>query len=117
MLGPRARQAPNRSLSRLRGRAGVGVSPRARSFVRIRVVASAARPLLAVQMRKLRLRIAAPRGGAGRKSLGKRRQMRRRQLYIERTERLGEAVATPRADQRDDICALRRYPGDSDLRR
>ena len=42
--------------------------------------------------------------------------MRRRQSHIERAERLGQAVAAPRADQRHDVAALRRHPGDRDLR-
>ena len=41
----------------------------------------------------------------------------RRQFDIERAERLGEPVAAARADQRHDVVALRRDPGDRDLRR
>ena len=43
--------------------------------------------------------------------------MRIRQFHIERAERLGKAVAAACADQRHDVVALRRDPGDGDLRR
>ena len=74
-------------------------------------------PLLAVHMRKLRLGIARAGGGAGRKCLGERGEMRLRQFHVERAERLGKAVAATCADQRDDVVALRGDPGDRDLRR
>ena len=43
--------------------------------------------------------------------------MGRRQLHIERAERLREPIASPCADQWHDVVALCRHPGDCDLRR
>src|SRR5438477_7609345 len=68
-------------------------------------------------MRKLRLRIARTGSSARWKRLRKRRQMRWGQFHLQRTERLGQAVTPPCADQRHDVATLRRHPGDRDLRR
>ena len=68
-------------------------------------------------MRQLRVRIAVAGGDTGRERRGQRRQMRLGQLHIDRAERFVEAVPPPRADQRHDVVALRRDPGDRDLRR
>ena len=74
-------------------------------------------PLLAVEMRHLLGGVARAGGGARRKCVGERRQMRRRQFDVERAERLRQPVASARADQRHDVVALRGDPGDRDLRR
>ena len=39
------------------------------------------------------------------------------QLHVERAERLRQALTPPRANQRHDVVALRRHPGNRDLRR
>ena len=41
--------------------------------------------------------------------------MRRGQFDGERAKGLSEPIAPPRSDQRDDVVALRGYPGDRDL--
>ena len=68
-------------------------------------------------MPEVLLRIASAHGGTGRKCLRQRGEMRRGQLHIARAERLGQPLAAPRADQRHDVGALGRDPGDRDLRR
>src|SRR3954470_17534418 len=71
--------------------------------------------LLAVEMRHLLGRVTRTGGDIGREGLCQHREMSWRQRDLGRTKCLAEAVAGAGADQRHDLLALRRHPGDRDL--
>src|SRR3954464_13335501 len=71
---------------------------------------------LAVDRRHAPLVIAGTGGGAGRQDLVQARQLVRAQSYVERFDILVEIGPPLGARDRNDIVALRQYPGQSELR-
>src|SRR4029079_7359511 len=73
------------------------------------------RSLLAVQRRHALRVVAVARRGAFGDRLFDRCEVGAAELHLDGADRFGETVAAAGAEQRDDVAALCRHPGDRDL--